>query len=142
MSTDPELKGPVSTFASKLDAGDRNVPLADLAAIFGADEELQSRVRTRGDIVFRDSGTFSNDGPEMVLPAGRIELEIPSLIRGEWTSEGGGFSLRFGMAEFSIRACARIAILRKCFDLRELRATSDDLVLDFGSDLADRRYTF
>ena len=129
-------------FASKLEGGQREIPLADLAELFGAGEDLLERVRTRGAIVFRETGTFSNDGPELVLPAGRIELELPSLVRGEWSCGDGGFALRFTMAEFSIRACAKIAILRKCFDLSELRATPDDLVLDFGNDLVSRRYAF
>ena len=71
-----------------------------------------------------------------------MELEIPMLIRGEWTSDTSGFVLRFPMAEFAPRACASIAFFRKCFELRELRATDHDLNLDFGNDMADRCYTF
>ena len=39
-------------------------------------------------------------------------------------------------------ACARVAVFRKCFDLREIRASASEMVLDFGNVLADRRYTF
>jgi hypothetical protein len=137
----PELKAPVLSLAAKLAAAPKAVPLADLAALFGADEAVLARVRTRGDIVFRGDA-FSNDGPDLCVPAGKIELEIPSLLRGTWRAEGGGFRLTFPMADFTVRACATIAILRKCFDLREITATPDDLTLDFGGGLADRRYTF
>jgi hypothetical protein len=41
-----------------------------------------------------------------------------------------------------VRACLQVAIFRKCFDLREIRATESDLALDFGGPPADRRYTF
>jgi len=137
----PELKRPVLAFAARLEAGEREIPLADLAALFGARDALLDRVRGRGNLVFRDQ-VFSNDGPELVVAAGRFELEIPSLVRGEWSGGADSFVLRFPMLEFSLRACARIAIMRKCFDLRELRAGPAELVLDFGSGLADRRYTF
>jgi len=137
----PELKQPVLTFAARLEAGEREIPLEDLAALFGADEGLRAKVRDRGNIVFRDE-SFSNDGPDLVIPAGKVELEIPSLLRGEWTGGPGAFHLRFPLEEFTLRACARISILRKCFALRELRATESELTLDFGSDLANRRYTF
>ncbi len=137
----PELKEPVAAFAARLEAGEREIPLGDLAALFGADESLRARVAGRGDIVFKE-GTFSNDGPDLVIPAGKVELEIPSLMRGEWSSGPGRFELRFPLEEFTLRACAKISILRKCFALRELRAGPSELVLDFGSDLADRKYTF
>lgn len=138
----PELKRPVQAFAGRLAAGEREIPLADLAALFGADEGLLATVRRRGDLVFRDDGNFSNDGPDMAVPAGRVELEIPSLVRGTWECGPGSFRLVFPMAEFTLRACVTVAIVRKCFDLREMRASASDLVLDFGSQLADRRYTF
>ena len=41
-----------------------------------------------------------------------------------------------------LRACAKIAILRKCFDLEEMRADEGSIEIDFGSDVADRRYEF
>lgn len=128
-------------FAARIADRAERIPLGDLAALFGADEALLARVRGRGDLVFRGDA-FSNDGPEMVVEAGKAELEIPSLIRGTCARGEAGFALRFPMAEFSLRACVRFAVLRKCFDLRELRAAPGELVLDFGSDLADRRYTF
>jgi hypothetical protein len=137
----PELREPVAAFAARLEGGERAVPLADLAALFGAGGDLLDQVAGRGDIAFTDD-SFSNDGPELVLPAGRVELEIPSLIRGKWSGGEGSFTLTFPLSEFAPRACARIAFLRKCFELKELRATPNDMVLDFGSDVADRRYTF
>jgi len=137
----PELRETVLAFAARLIAGDKTIPLADLAALFGADESDRARVATRGDLVLAN-GRITNDGPELVVEAGRIELEIPSLLRGDVTSDDEGFRLVFPLGEFSVRACVTIAILRKCFELKELRATCSDLVLDFGNDLADRRYTF
>ena len=106
----PELKEPVAAFAARLEAGEREIPLGDLAALFGADEGLRARVAGRGDIVFRE-GTFSNDGPDLVIPAGKVELEIPSLMRGEWSSGPGRFELRFPLEEFTLRACAKISRL-------------------------------
>lgn len=140
-SSRPELRAPVAAFAARLAAGADAVPLADLAALFGADAALLDRVAVRGNLRLRGD-VFSNDGPELVVPAGRIELEIPSLIRGTWRASPGAFALAFPHPEFSLRACAHVAVFRKCFDLRELRATADDLELDFGGSLADRRYTF
>jgi hypothetical protein len=137
----PELREPVRAFAARLAGGERRIPLADLAALFGAGEDVLARVRRRGDLVFTETA-FSNDGPELTVPAGKVELEIPSLVRGEWGAGPSGFRLSFPMAEFTLRACVTVAIVRKCFELRELRATDHDLVLDFGSALADRRYSF
>lgn len=137
----PELREPVLAFASRLARGQRRIPLADLAALFGAEGGVLAQVGRRGDLVFTDAA-FSNDGPELTVPAGRVEIEIPSLVRGTWEGGPDSFRLSFPMAEFAIRACATVAILRKCFDLRELRASARDLVLDFGNALADRRYTF
>ena len=140
-SSRPELKGPVLAFAAKLAAAGDEIPLADLAALFGADEEVLRRVGTRGNIRLKGD-IFSNDGPQLVVPAGSVELEISDLIRGTWTAADGGFTLTFPSRDFTVRACVRIAIIRKCFDLREIRATGSDLTLDFGDALADRRYTF
>jgi hypothetical protein len=137
----PELKAPVLAFLAKLQEQRDEIPLTDLAELFGADDLVLERVATRGNLVFLDD-TFSNDGPELVVPAGRVELEIPVLVRGRWAAEPGGFTLSFPLADFAVRACARIAFVRKCFDLREIRATERDLALDFGATLADRRYTF
>ena len=137
----PELKAPVLAFLAKLQEARDEIPLTDLAGLFGADGLVLDRVATRGNLVFTGD-TFSNDGPELIVPAGRVELEIPALVRGRWSSEPGGFTLSFPLADFAVRACARIAFLRKCFDLREIRATECDLTLDFGGTLADRRYTF
>ena len=137
----PELKEPVQAFAARLERGEREIPLADLAALFGAPAELLDRVATRGNLIFTEDA-FSNDGPELVITAGVVELEMPSLIRGTWSGGPGTFRLTFPNTEFSPRACAKIAFLRKCFELRELHATKTDLSLDFGSELADRRYTF
>jgi len=137
----PELKEPVRAFAARIADRAERIPLCDLAALFGADEALLARVRSRGDLLFRGDA-FSNDGPELVVEAGKAEIEIPSLIRGTCSRGPGSFALTFPMAEFSLRACVRIAVLRKCFDLKDLRASPRDLVLDFGNSLADRRYTF
>lgn len=137
----PELKAPVLAFLAKLQEARDEIPLTDLAGLFGADDAVLDRVATRGNLVFVGD-TFSNDGPELIVPAGRVELEIPVLVRGQWAADAAGFRLSFPLADFAVRACARIAFLRKCFDLREIRATEGDLTLDFGGTLADRRYTF
>lgn len=137
----PELREPVLAFLAKLREPREEIPLTDLAALFGAGDEVLARVAGRGNLVFRGD-TFSNDGPELVMPAGRVELEIPILVRGRWVAEPDRFTLSFPLADFTVRACARVAFVRKCFDLREIRATSSDLTLDFGAALADRRYTF
>lgn len=137
----PELREPVLALLAKLREGRREIPLEDLAALFGAGEEVLALVRPRGNLVFRGD-TFSNDGPELVVPAGRAELEIPNLLRGTWTAGPEGFTLRFPTADFTVRACVRIAVFRKCFDLREIRATTRDLALDFGGGPADRRFAF
>lgn len=137
----PELRERVAAFADKLAAGPEAIPLTEFAALFGAGDEVLAHVATRGDLRFRGD-VFSNDGPEMVLPAGSVELEIPSLLRGTWEASPGGFALRFGHADFTLRACAKVAVFRKCFDLREIRASASEMVLDFGNALADRRYTF
>ena len=76
----PELKQPVADFAEKLAAGTRSIPLAELAQLFGADGDLLTTVASRGDIVFTDDG-FSNDGPDLVIPAGSVELEIPMIVK-------------------------------------------------------------
>jgi hypothetical protein len=137
----PDLKEPVLAFLAKLRDGRDAVPLTDLARLFGADDAVLQRVATRGDLVLKGD-TFSNDGPELVVQAGRVELEIPGLVRGRWSAEPDGFTMTFPLADFAVRACARVAFVRKCFDLREIRATQSDLTLDFGAPLADRRYTF
>jgi hypothetical protein len=137
----PELKEPVLGFLAKLREQRDEIPLTDLAGLFGADEAVLARVAPRGNLVFSGDG-FSNDGPELILPAGRVELEIPVLVRGRWEAGPDGFTLSFPLADFTVRACARVAFVRKCFDLREIRATERDLTLDFGAALADRRYTF
>ncbi|MHC4548808.1 MAG: hypothetical protein ACYTEZ_08510 [Planctomycetota bacterium] len=137
----PELKDPVLALAAKLQGSPDAIPLTDLARLFGADASVLERVESRGSLVLKGD-TFSNDGPELVVPAGQVELEIPILLRGTWAAGPDSFTLTFPSADFTVRACARIAFLRKCFDLREIRATPRDLTLDFGGSLADRRYTF
>ena len=137
----PELKERVHTFARRLHANEEFIPIAELAALFGADDSLQAKAAERGDIRFFD-GRFTNDGPELVIPAGAVELEIPNLMRGRYVSGDDAFTLTFPSAEFSLRACVRIAILRKCFDLREMRADANSLEIDFGNDIANRRYEF
>ena len=137
----PELRQPVADFADKLAAGVRAIPLIELAALFGAPADLMDLVRKRGDIALKDT-TFTNDGPEIVVPAGMVELEVPMILRGQWVASNGGFALSFPMAEFAPRACAQIAILRKCFELKELRASANTLELDFDNEMVDRRYTF
>ena len=137
----PELRERVHSFARRLAAQEEFVPIAELAALFGADESLRAKAAERGDIRFSD-GRFTNDGPELVIPAGAVELEIPNLIRGRFTTGEDAFTLTFPSAEFTLRACVKIAILRKCFDLKEMRADADSLEIDFGNDLASRRYEF
>ena len=137
----PELQKPLAAFTERLHAGAETIPLAELASLFGAPDDALERIATRGEIRFRD-GTFSNDGPDLVVKAGRIELEIPSLIRGQVELVPGGFKLAFPLGEFSMKACMTVAIIRKCFVLKEMRASPNDLVLDFGNPLANRRYTF
>ena len=99
----PELRQPVLALAAKLAEAPEAVPLTDLAALFGADEAVLARVRSRGDIRFRGD-VFSNDGPDLCVPAGKVELEIPSLLRGNWSAGEGGFRLTFPMADFTVRA--------------------------------------
>ena len=137
----PELKQPVVDFLAKLASGADALPLADLALLFGARGGFLDQVKARGDIVLKD-GTFSNDGPEITLPAGQVEVELPMLVRGNWSLGNDGIALTFPMAEFAPRACIQIAILRKCFELKGMRATPTELVLDFGNEMIDRRYTF
>jgi hypothetical protein len=74
------------------------------------------------------------------LPVIFVVALAPGLLT--WAAADGGFTLTFPSADFTVRACATIAILRKCFDLKEIRATPSDIALDFGGGLADRRYTF
>ena len=138
----PELGEPVAAFAARLASGEREIPLADLAQLFGAPPEVRELVAGRGNVVFAEGGVFSNDGPELVVPAGSVELEVPSLMRGDWESAGPDFTLRFPMAEFAPRVCAQLALFRKCFELGRMSATGSEIVLDFGSELANRRYTF
>ncbi|MGH7163477.1 MAG: hypothetical protein ACREID_08325, partial [Planctomycetota bacterium] len=57
-------------------------------------------------------------------------------------TDAASFKLAFPDEELAPRACATIAFFRKCFTLRELRATESGLELDFGSPVADRRYSF
>ncbi len=140
-SSRPELRGPVHAFWERLRSSPATIPMRDLAALFGAGDELLKRVRMRGDLILREN-RFVNDGPELVVPAGKVELEIPSILSGTWRADESGFALVFSKDEFTLRACAVIAVFRKCFDLKELRATATDLVLDFGGSMADRRYTF
>ena len=137
----PELREPVTAFAERLRGQPDKIPLTELATLFGAPQEVMGRVASRGDIVFRGD-VFSNDGPELVARAGKVELEIPSLMRGTYEVSDEGFRMTFPSAEFSLRACVTVAIIRKCFNLKEMRATASELVLDFGSAIADRRYTF
>ncbi|MEM8882648.1 MAG: hypothetical protein AAGD14_01100 [Planctomycetota bacterium] len=136
-----ELREPVHAFAARLASGEPTIPLQDLAAMFGAQGAVLAQVAKRGDIRLNE-GKFVNDGPDLVLQAGSVELEIPNLMRGTYTSDGPAFSLRFPNPEFSLRACAKIAVLRKCFDLFEVRADAGFIELDFGNGLADRRYEF
>lgn len=143
MRTDrrPELRAPAEALGRLLHAGAARVPLTQVAALFGAAGEALERARTRGDLVL-EGARFSNSGPAFTAPAGRVEVEVPDLLRGRWTVDASGWSLTFDVPDFCPRACAQIAFFRKCFDLREIRATDRDLTLDFGSDLADRRFEF
>jgi hypothetical protein len=141
MTARPELGTAVRALHAKLLARPAAVPLADVAALFGAGDEVLALVRPRGNLVLKGDG-FSNDGPELVLPAGKVELEIADLLKGTWSANADGFVLRFPFRDFTVRACVRIAFLRKCFDLREIRATAHDIALDFGGPPADRIYTF
>ena len=117
------------------------IPLSDVAALFGAGPEVLDAVRRRGNLVLKGEA-FSNDGPEVVVEAGKVELEIADLLKGTWSVDESGFVLRFPYRDFTVRACLQIAFFRKCFDLREMRGSERDLVLDFGGPPADRRYTF
>jgi hypothetical protein len=137
----PELRAPAEALGRLLRGGATRVPLAQLAALFGATGEALDRARARGDLVL-DGGRFSNSGPAFTAPAGSVEIEIPDLLRGRWAADERGWSLAFDGPDFCPRACAQIAFFRKCFDLRQIRATQGDLTLDFGSDLADRRFEF
>jgi len=137
----PELKERVLAFARRLQAAEEFIPIADFAALFGAGDSVRVKAAERGDIRFVD-GRFTNDGPELVIPAAAVELEIPNLIRGRFVSGVDAFTLTFPSAEFTLRACVRIAILRKCFDLREMRADATSLEIDFGNEIANRRYEF
>jgi hypothetical protein len=137
----PELREPVLSLHRKLLARPAEIPLADVAALFGAGPKVLDLVRPRGNLVLRGEG-FSNDGPELVVPAGKVELEIADLLKGTWAADDAGFVLRFPYRDFTVRACLQIAIFRKCFELREIRATGSSIALDFGGPPADRRYTF
>lgn len=141
MSARPELRQAVLELHRKLLARPAEIPLADVAALFGAGEDVLAQVRPRGNLVLRRDA-FSNDGPELVVPAGKVELEIADLLKGTWAADASGFVLRFPYRDFTVRACLRIALFRKCFDLKEIRATASDLALDFGGPPADRHYTF
>ena len=140
-STRAELREPVGAFIDRLASGESDVPLRDLAGLFGAGGDVLGIAATRGSIRFAD-GKFTNDGPELTVPAGSVELEVPNLLRGRYECSSEGFTMTFPTPDFTLRACAKIAILRKCFDLRELRAGRHFLELDFGNALADRRYEF
>lgn len=137
----PELREAVSGLHGKLLARPAEIPLADVAALFGAGDEVLDLVRPRGNLVLKGDG-FSNDGPELIVPAGKVELEISDLLKGTWSVDEAGFVLRFPFRDFTVRACLQIAFFRKCFDLREIRATANSIDLDFGGPPADRRYTF
>ena len=139
--TRPELRAPAEALGRLLRAGAERIPMADVAALFGAKGEALEKARARGDLVVR-GGRFSNGGAPIVAPAGRVEVEIPDLLRGSCRADDSGWSLAFELPDFCPRACAQIAFFRKCFDLREIRATASGLTLDFGSDLADRRFEF
>jgi hypothetical protein len=140
MTERPELRQAVLGLHGKLLARPAEIPLADVAALFGAGEEVLALVRPRGNLVLKGDG-FSNDGPELVVPAGKVELEIADLLKGTWSADANGFVLRFPFRDFTVRACLQIAFFRKCFDLREILATKTDLALDFGGPPADRRYS-
>ena len=110
--------------------------------------------RTGMKSVFAAPGTYI-PGKDITLGVGTIrgvesrgmlcsaaELEISDLLKGTWSADEAGFSLRFPYRDFTVRACLQVAFFRKCFDLREIRATTGSIELDFGSAVADRRYTF
>jgi hypothetical protein len=141
MSERPEIREAVLSLHRSLLGRPARIPLADVAALFGAGPEVLARVRTRGDLVL-EGAAFSNDGPELVVPAGKAELEISDLLKGTWSADERGFALRFPYRDFTVRACLQVAFFRKCFDLREIRATTGSIELDFGSAVADRLYTF
>jgi hypothetical protein len=141
MTERPELKEAVLGLHRKLLARPASIPLAEVAALFGAGADVLDVVRSRGSLVLKGD-QFSNDGPELVVPAGKVELEISDLLKGTWSADERGFALRFPYKDFTVRACLRIAVFRKCFGLREIRATAKELALDFGGPPADRRYTF
>jgi hypothetical protein len=141
MTARPELRQAVQDLHAQLLARPARVPLADVAALFGAGPDVLERVRSRGDLVLRGDA-FSNDGPELVVPAGKVELEISDLLKGTWSADESGFVLRFPSKDFTVRACLQVAFFRKCFDLREIRATASEIALDFGNAVADRSYTF
>jgi len=141
MASRPELREAVTSLHAKLLARPAEIPLADVAALFGAGEEVLALVRPRGNLVLKGDA-FSNDGPELVVPAGKVELEIADLLKGTWSADESGFVLRFPFKDFTVRACLQIAFFRKCFDLREIRAAKDSIELDFGGPPADRRYEF
>jgi hypothetical protein len=141
MTERPELREAVLGLHRKLLARPAEIPLADVAALFGAGTEVLDAVRGRGNLVLRGDA-FSNDGPQLVVPAGKVELEISDLLKGTWSADENGFVLRFPFKDFTVRACLRIAVFRKCFDLREIRATLSEIALDFGGPPADRVYTF
>jgi hypothetical protein len=137
----PELRQPVAAFAAKLAGGVRSIPLAELAQLFGVSGAVLDEVRRRGDIKLTDD-TMVNDGPDLVVPAGMVEVEIPMIVRGSYRVEPDGFVVNFPSADFAPRACVQIAILRKCFELKEMRATARDLTLDFANEMVDQRYTW
>jgi hypothetical protein len=141
MTERPELREGVLSLHRKLLGRPAEVPLADVAALFGAGPGVLDIVRPRGSLILRGDA-FSNDGPELIVPAGKVELEIADLLKGTWAADEAGFLLRFPFRDFTVRACLQIAFFRKCFELREIRATTVDLALDFGGPPADRRYTF
>jgi len=141
MTARPELRQAVLGLHEQLLARPAEIPLADVAMLFGAGEGVLDLVRPRGNLVLK-ADAFSNDGPELVVPAGKVELEISDLLKGTWSADEKGFVLRFPFRDFTVRACLQIAFFRKCFDLREIRATPDAIDLDFGGPPADRRYTF
>jgi len=141
MSSRPELREAVASLHRKLLGRPAEIPLADVAALFGAGDEVLDLVRPRGNLVLRGDG-FSNDGPELVVAAGKVELEISDLLKGTWSVDDAGFVLRFPYRDFTVRACLKIAFFRKCFDLREIRTTRGSIDLDFGGPPADRSYTF
>jgi hypothetical protein len=137
----PDLRERVLALHRKLLERQGEIPLTDVAALFGAGEDVLAEVQRRGNLLLKGDA-FSNDGPALTVPAGKVELEISDLLKGTWSADARGFALRFPFRDFTVRACLQVAIFRKCFDLREIRATESDLALDFGGPPADRRYTF